>query len=100
MITRRRLAVALIGLGLALVTATAVAMPLYAILDVGATSESQFGSTTTFSLVAFALQALSFFAVGGLLTLRQPGNAVGWICLAIALVWFVMAATSVAVSAL
>jgi len=95
-ITRRRLAVALIGLGLALVTATAVAMPLYAILDVGATSESQFGSTTTFSLVAFALQALSFFAVGGLLTLRQPGNAVGWICLAIALVWFVMAATSVA----
>ncbi len=93
-LTRRQLAAGLIALGVALILLTAAAMGLYGLLEAEALAESQFGSGDALGLVVFALQALSFFAVGSLLTLRHPENAVGWICLTIALAWFVIAATS------
>jgi len=89
------LAVVVVGLGLILILMTTVLTVLLAVFNVRSGAESQFGSTSVLSLIVFALQALSFFTVGSLLALRHPGNAVGWLCLAIALVWITIAGTSV-----
>src|SRR5262249_19485329 len=50
---------------------------------------------------ALALMAASFAVVGGLLALRRPGNAEGWLLLAVATAWSVpMTATAVGQSLL
>ena len=50
---------------------------------------------------ALALMAVSFAVIGGLLALRRPGNAQGWLLLAVATAWSVpMAATAVGQSLL
>lgn len=58
-------------------------------------------SGTVPGTAALALMAASFAVVGGLLALRRPGNAEGWLLLAVATAWSVpMTATAVGQSLL
>jgi cytochrome b subunit of formate dehydrogenase len=50
--------------------------------------------------VALVFMAMSFVVVGGLLALRRPGNAVGWLLLAVGTVWTVPLASVITGEAL
>ncbi|MDQ3113420.1 MAG: hypothetical protein M3Q84_04870 [Actinomycetota bacterium] len=83
----------LVVLGLALGGATLI----FALLDPGSNGgESAFGSAGVLGIVLLLLPGVSFFTVGSLLSLRRAQHAVGWLCLAIGLIWLMIAATSAA----
>ncbi|MGH3236463.1 MAG: hypothetical protein ACRDOH_25045 [Streptosporangiaceae bacterium] len=67
---------------------------LICLVAVAATKPSLMGSPL--SLAALGLMAASFAAVGGLLALRRPGNAEGWLLLAVGTAW-VLPLTSTAI---
>ena len=73
---RHRVARLLIAVG-GLLFVMALVLPLF---DPGGPQEGGFS-------FFFALPGLVFFAVGGVLALRRAENAVGWLCLAIGLLW-------------
>jgi hypothetical protein len=79
---RPALAWALTGLSLLLAVATIV----FALLDPTGDGSGVFLG------ILFLLIPLSFSGVGGLLALRRPGNCIGWLCLAIGLMWSVLGA--------
>ncbi len=72
---RPALARGLVVLSLVLAVATSV----FGLLDPD--------SSGTFLGILFLVIPLSFSAVGGLLAVRRPENCIGWLCLAIGLLW-------------
>lgn len=85
---RGRVARLLIGLGVLLGVATIV-LPL---VDPGGVAEPD----SLIDGLFLALPSTVFFAVGGVLALRRAENAVGWLCLAIGLLWLLLGAQNAA----
>jgi hypothetical protein len=86
---RRVLAWILIGLGLLLGAVSVVSTVLEA---AGLVGEDSLGVRGVVDAVVLAVPAIAFFAVGALLALRRVDHPVGWLCLSIGLLWFVVSA--------
>jgi hypothetical protein len=81
-----RLATAILALGLVI----AVTALLLSALTEQSPQESDFGSGGTLALALLLLPGVAFSVVGWLIAGRQPNNRIGWICLTIGLLWFLI----------
>lgn len=81
MVTRTTRLVAALSIGTALLLAVAVT-----IVVAGRVAHPELvGAEAVWGTVSFALPIAAFAAVGGLIAVRQPGNAIGWLMVLIGL---------------